>query len=586
MPKACAQHECHVNNCNQMQMLFSMSNYCERHACILCSRLDRSANVDKRTDGSFFCKLHKCFVNGCNYNRYNLEIRQCHLHMCRLCYQKDQTKRAVDMVCPDSQLCSEHRCSYSKICPNNKSENSNYCKTHSCRECIRLKTANVQAAVNRAPRNTCVSHKLCSSVNNNGKECDNVVNGNSLYCVKHSKVEIPMKTGHCIGKNSKGKPCKSKDLKFKRGIWHCRAHEKQVKFKEIADEEDDNDEEEDNNVEFKANNLPVLPQVEFPSVFTKYICNDQSCNIIAILKDHDETTWSCPIHKKILQNNLIKEKIEETKKNPEPVNEHIVKPDPSEKSIVKIEDKTKEVSSLNDEPDINIDDKEKNIDPDEMDDEFYDIDEMNDELRRLQEQTEIGGDDDEDNEYEIQEEKEEISLESNAILNKEPTEQDLDILSNIENWSWESTRSERLNNAAKCLRYAAIVAKKLLKSSEGYLSQARKLKSEAGAQAFRNARIVGATVVGASRRLEALRAAGPFAVVVEEACEVIEPTLMSVLACNTLRKLELIGDHRQLPAFVQSCWFSFETTMPSIKTSLFERLVSGTVNSFNNGSKV
>jgi len=94
---------------------------------------------------------------------------------------------------------------------------------------------------------------------------------------------------------------------------------------------------------------------------------------------------------------------------------------------------------------------------------------------------------------------------------------------------------------------------------------------------LKHAKIVGATVVGASRRLEALRAAGPFGVVVEEACEVIEPTLMSVLACNTLRKLELIGDHRQLPAFVQQCWFSFETTMPSIKTSLFERLVSGTV---------
>jgi len=31
----------------------------------------------------------------------------------------------------------------------------------------------------------------------------------------------------------------------------------------------------------------------------------------------------------------------------------------------------------------------------------------------------------------------------------------------------------------------------------------------------------------------------------------------------------LIGDHRQLPAFVQQCWFNFETTLPSIKTSLF-----------------
>ena len=79
--------------------------------------------------------------------------------------------------------------------------------------------------------------------------------------------------------------------------------------------------------------------------------------------------------------------------------------------------------------------------------------------------------------------------------------------------------------------------------------------------------------VGAARRLEAIRAAEPFAVVVEEACEVMEPTLISVLAVKSLRKLELIGDHRQLPAFVQNCWFNLETTLPSIKISLFERLI-------------
>ena len=63
------------------------------------------------------------------------------------------------------------------------------------------------------------------------------------------------------------------------------------------------------------------------------------------------------------------------------------------------------------------------------------------------------------------------------------------------------------------------------------------------------------------------------AVVVEEACEVMEPTLISVLAVKSLRKLELIGDHRQLPAFIQNCWYDLQTTLPSIKTSLFERLI-------------
>ena len=55
----------------------------------------------------------------------------------------------------------------------------------------------------------------------------------------------------------------------------------------------------------------------------------------------------------------------------------------------------------------------------------------------------------------------------------------------------------------------------------------------------------------------------------------MEPMLMAVLAVRSLRKLELVGDHRQLPAFVQNCWFNLETTHPSIKVSLFERLVTG-----------
>ena len=50
---------------------------------------------------------------------------------------------------------------------------------------------------------------------------------------------------------------------------------------------------------------------------------------------------------------------------------------------------------------------------------------------------------------------------------------------------------------------------------------------------------------------------------------------MAVLAVKSLKKLELIGDHRQLPAFVQQCWYNLEITHESIKTSLFERLVEG-----------
>ena len=223
-----------------------------------------------------------------------------------------------------------------------------------------------------------------------------------------------------------------------------------------------------------------------------------------------------------------------------------------------------------------------NTHPDEMD-VFEDAEEeeVNDELRRLGELTEIAhhsdGDDDDNEEQEIEENDQENDHAAKADAIKALEDEINNIMSMVADWSWDLTRGQRIAAAAKFLRLACAVFKKLNKKSEAHLVAARKHRAEAGAQAFRSARIVGATVVGASRRLEAIRAAEPFAVVVEEACEVIEPTLMSVLAVNTLRKLELIGDHRQLPAFVQQCWYNFETTMPSIKTSLFERLISGKV---------
>ena len=226
-----------------------------------------------------------------------------------------------------------------------------------------------------------------------------------------------------------------------------------------------------------------------------------------------------------------------------------------------------------------------NANPDEMDDEYFDgleDDQQNEDLKRLQEMTEIDKDysDCEDEDEEKTNNKEELTVDSSLsnVNEKNSSTRYKDFELALSDWSWEYTQPQRLLAAASLIRVTStLIARlnKLITANE--LTSAHKQCSEAGAIAFRNARIVGATVVGASRRLEALRSAGPFAVVIEEACEVIEPTLVSVLAVNTLKKLEMIGDHRQLPAFVQQCWFNFETTLPSIKTSLFERLISGQV---------
>jgi len=148
------------------------------------------------------------------------------------------------------------------------------------------------------------------------------------------------------------------------------------------------------------------------------------------------------------------------------------------------------------------------------------------------------------------------------------------LVASIQRWSWSMTIEERWKALASCLEQMGDVVTMLRTLAEPQLDEARLNRAEAAAASFKMARIIGATVVGAARRLEALRAAEPFAVVVEEACEVMEPTLMAVLSVPSLCKLELVGDHRQLPAFVQQCWFNLETTIPSLKVSLFERLIT------------
>lgn len=215
--------------------------------------------------------------------------------------------------------------------------------------------------------------------------------------------------------------------------------------------------------------------------------------------------------------------------------------------------------------------------PDELD--FYDDEECaNDDLRRLQEMTEIGRVGQEDDEDEEDDErKADVELGVGAGCEDATLLTCHDVLQNIQSWSWELPAAERHAMAAALLQFVAALILKLCKSSDPYIAAARQNRSEAGSHAFRKARLVAATVVGASRRLEAVRAAEPFAVVVEEACEVMEPTIMSVLAVKSLRKLELVGDHRQLPAFIQQCWYNLECALPSMKVSLFERLVTGSV---------
>ena len=86
-------------------------------------------------------------------------------------------------------------------------------------------------------------------------------------------------------------------------------------------------------------------------------------------------------------------------------------------------------------------------------------------------------------------------------------------LTRVGAWEWSMPLAERWEAAGLVLRVAARVVGSLRAQAEGHLDEARRQRAEAAGQAFKRAHLIGATVVGATRRLEALRAAEPFAMV-------------------------------------------------------------------------
>lgn len=108
------------------------------------------------------------------------------------------------------------------------------------------------------------------------------------------------------------------------------------------------------------------------------------------------------------------------------------------------------------------------------------------------------------------------------------------MMEEVKNWSWDMKKSARIESIVKLLRCASFHLKNIRSKSYELIDTARREFFEAKGIAFRHAEIIGATVVGASRRLEAIRAAEPFAIVVEEACEVLNVIMLiaSLRACT------------------------------------------------------
>ncbi|KAI9099988.1 hypothetical protein DFS34DRAFT_684986 [Phlyctochytrium arcticum] len=140
-------------------------------------------------------------------------------------------------------------------------------------------------------------------------------------------------------------------------------------------------------------------------------------------------------------------------------------------------------------------------------------------------------------------------------------------------WSWSMTIDERWAASLGALDLALQLYGDLVKVCKLKVVLLREEYSlemvKANAKVFEGKTVIGGTVVGCISRLSAIRGTNPFAVLVEDASQVLEPLLVACLTSSTC-KLELMGQP------FMSSKYEF-VRMDKVDMPLFERLVRAPV---------
>lgn len=607
--EACEEHSCRVDLCPGAFLDVSLP-FCVSHCCDICKyyakRNPENVKSVHRIEESRFCAGHKCSLQHCLDYRIQDDRPQvyCKNHACVAC---PDVRKLVDAAAPRSFLCVEHRCPHveldGELCYEQKENGSIFCTAHTCRFCRAEGMPLNRPVVDYEPRNVCSVHPLCSSVSADGSTCTERVSSlSSTFCEKHiNQHDFTLREEgiimQCEGTTTKGRRCRATGISFQ-PVFYCLAHIGQMPE---AVPEDDQRQDDRKGVE------QLIPDdIEWQSSGEEDISHEvqeigssEQCNV----KDPQASTvdGSGALHTDLGTEDLSQSQVMSKPESPVTYNvedcknldvtqNHSAVGDIPQQGSIKertqdvIKAKEDEKRASNDTKesacrDLSSEESESSVDLDAGDERLaFNVgqdevdamssssgsneDEIADQMQHLRDIFDGGSTSASDSD--------ESEIDLNAFCPDDNNDNAFDV--SIE-WKWDQSKQERWLHVAKFLSMISATIAKYAAIADGHVECARRELSETAAYSFKRARVIGATVVGAARRLNALRASEPFAMVVEEACEVLEPTLISVLAVRSLCKLELIGDHRQLPAFVQPCWFPIETSDPSIKVSLFERLV-------------
>ncbi|KAJ3397278.1 hypothetical protein HDU80_009611, partial [Chytriomyces hyalinus] len=505
----------------------------------------------------------------------------CPEHQCA--FSNDFT-RCDGAVVPNREFCEIHychaeQCDQSRIVSGGTSQS--FCEFHACFVCIRM-GLEAGEAFDSPPRNVCKQHLLCM-------KCQNLADSGDVYCAEHQRTPckflingkilckgvasskaVPFCSAHqqkqkewmpffraekatlnnealsagsgqCQSKTSKGKPCKTPPAA---GQKYCKVHKDKIAEQTAWEMIESNVKEADSGTMESISNVDEATPIKIQD-FSEVPDASESSKMDHVTGSEDD-----------LKNSAAMESVSPA------VNA-------TEFETQASSDFADDSGSKPKEEDTGSEDDFMVIDAPAVRVESMDEYDVPDHLQHLRE-IGIPGDnfaatyDDGDDEAEV-------FAEAPEDLN-EDTEGSLIIASHL--WGWEMSIDDRWKVCQGAIGMVAMLKTAFDGVLRKEVNQTRRELHygdvRARSKVYEGKSVIGGTIVGCISRLEPIRNTNPFAVLVEEASEVMEPLLFACLGTSTI-KLEMVGDHLQLQPSMMSK-FEFEQ-INKMNTSLFERLI-------------
>ncbi|KAI9096945.1 hypothetical protein DFS34DRAFT_128949 [Phlyctochytrium arcticum] len=480
----------------------------------------------------------------------------CHAHRC-VHENETSTVRCSSAALQDKFYCPSHACPVDDcLAPCLPEIKNKYCVDHSCFVCVWSGMMAVELPSELPPRNTCSEHPLCCALLPTGSTCNNRATAEGLHCEEHLRTT-------CSGFSKTGKPCRSRALS--RAVPFCSVHRNQ---------------------QSSSDAFPALQESKFSAVTENSRCQGITKKGKACRGMAKSGSDFCPDHQDQSLTGAINPTSSISVVSPETEIGAVEEPASSSDTIAG-EVANSKTSVEPESSAVPVDDDEAGVvtDSDLSEGESWDdgdfdkprtdnIDEI-EESDHLQHLRDVLGDTADAGDELVGANDAESDEESASLdLNRESSARMQARLLSPQQWSWTMTIDERWEASMGALDLASNLCADLVmacKEKGALLRKEYRLETvKANARVYEGKTIIGGTIVGCISRLSAIRSTNPFAVLVEEASEVMEPLLFACLTSSTC-KLEMIGDHLQLQPSMMSK-FEFEK-LNKVNVSMFERLI-------------